>query len=64
MAKVIKSGSTPFVKGGGGKMVGKTGTGTAKPGQFPGKSGSTGKFPGGGSGHMVGKTGAGPAKKR
>ena len=63
MAKVTKTSSNPFVKGGNGKMFGKQSTGTQTPGQTATKAKSTGgKFPMGGKGKMVGKQSAGPAK--
>jgi len=62
-SKVMKSSSTPFVKGGGGKMVGKQNSGTQTPGQTGTKAKSGGKFPMGGNGKMAGKQTAGPSKK-
>jgi hypothetical protein len=48
--KVVKSSSTPFVKGGNGKMAGKQNAGYA------------GKFAKGGNGKMAGKQTSKPAK--
>ena len=56
MAKVIKSSSNPFVKGGNTGMFGKQTVGPKTPG-VTGKAqkGSGGKWGKGGSGHMFGK---------
>jgi len=60
--KVIKSSSTPFVKGGSTKMFGKQHVGTQTPGQTATKSKAGGKWTKGGSGHMFGKQTAGPRR--
>lgn len=64
-SKVMKSSSSPFVKGGSTKMFGKRNAGPQTPGQsstMP--KGSGGKFPAGGNGKMAGKQTAAPAKAR
>lgn len=57
MAKVLSTSSPTFVKGGSGKMFGKTGTGTQKPGTTAtaSRSGGGGKWAKGGGGKMTGK---------
>jgi hypothetical protein len=61
--KVMKSSSTPFVKGGSTKMAGKQSAGAQTPGISGTQSkGSGGKFPMGGKTKMAGKQSARPAK--
>jgi hypothetical protein len=65
MAKVVKTSSRPFVKGGTTKMFGKQHTGTQTPGQTATKAGASGgKFAKGGKGKMFGKQSVKPSKKQ
>jgi hypothetical protein len=59
--KTLKS--TP-VKGGGGKMVGKTGSNPSKPNQMVNKGGMSKGMLKGGSGKMFGFSGSKPSKKQ
>lgn len=61
--KVMKSGSMPAVRGGGGKMFGKQGAKPQTPGQTASMAGTGGgKFASGGGKKMVGKQSARPQK--
>ena len=60
MAKVLKTSSKQFAKGGSGSMFGKQAAGPQKAGVTAGKSGSGGKFAKGGSKGMFGKQSASP----
>jgi hypothetical protein len=63
--KVMKSSSTPFVKGGTTKMFGQQHAGMQTPGQSSSKpSSSGGKFPKGGTTKMFGQQTAKPAKAK
>lgn len=61
MAKVLKTGKMPAVRGGKGKMIGKQHVGQQAPGITSTKSGKGGKFAAGGKTKMFGFSGSKPA---